>query len=603
MVKMNEKRKMKKNDDRKEKKNVETNDVEKENNTTDINFDTLYSSNYNISLIANKNTESKIDDENKQNKKICIKQNKETSNNIQYSDVNEMKDNTEAEHTADPMINNNDYCSNIYETHDKVSSDAKLYINNSSNIYETEHNDATLIVKNEKIQSNYNSNMYETEHNDATPINYNAKLQTNYNSNIYETEHEYHNTTSVINNNTKLHGNADHYNSNIYETENKNNTTVINNNAKVQANYSSNIYETEHKNSINELVSTEIQTKEHINTSESENTGNDIQTQDNASNIYEIQDNSKIYDITYNTNIETIAPSDVMNYSSNITVNNKTTNNSTNYYELLQSFTLKNAYNKFTNLKVTFGEFIAGLPVLSQKNIKKLFVISYKIETQEFINLTNEKDRNTRYLSTLCCLNKIKTLCLQSKVVDKTDKIMYIFNYLYPLRTKDVFANIRSALCEYLVEFIIISDLFDKHFDYFTKFIKDKKDSVRKKAIKGCIKMIQFAVKDNTKEQNKNDDINNGNMEDDIIKQGNVEKNTNVTMTMNDKQKKIYNLLNHLFTRNKKYLLNMLENDKGLHDAMQDLLTLIYKYFPNFSNNQGGLGSQPPSGDSWATLD
>lgn len=160
----------------------------------------------------------------------------------------------------------------------------------------------------------------------------------------------------------------------------------------------------------------------------------------------------------------------------------------------------KEIMNEFKELNITIKEFIQNLPPISQKNITKLLLLIENIE--DIIPLTREHDRNTRFISTVICLLKIKIL-LMKKSKDH-DLIFTLFDEVFILRYKDVDANIRMICVENLTEYIYLNDIFrtKEYGKYLGWALEDKNDGVKKKAIKGCLKILEI-IKCDTKTKNK----------------------------------------------------------------------------------------------------
>lgn len=161
----------------------------------------------------------------------------------------------------------------------------------------------------------------------------------------------------------------------------------------------------------------------------------------------------------------------------------------------IESSKSSNIHTNFLMLNIPIQDFISSLPTLNKKQMKKLYILTSNkdIHTPSLITLTTEKDRNTRLLSTLSCLNRIKVFLLYAKKnSDYEEEIFQMYDEVFLHRCKDIDSSIRSSCYEYLCEFMLISDLFRKK-EFFKQLInglEDKNDSVRKKSVKGCAKIF-----------------------------------------------------------------------------------------------------------------
>lgn len=177
----------------------------------------------------------------------------------------------------------------------------------------------------------------------------------------------------------------------------------------------------------------------------------------------------------------------------NIDLNTTTENR--NLY-ILEASQPKDIYQNFLKQDISIEDFIMNLPFLNTKQMKRLFAltINRKIETKPLVLLTKERDRNVRTISTMCCLNRGKAFLIHAKKnKDFEGDIMQIYDEVFLHRCKDIDFAIRASCYEHLCEFIMTSDLFRKKefIRALLNGLEDKNDSVRRKTMKGCVKIFE----------------------------------------------------------------------------------------------------------------
>ncbi|KAM0685882.1 hypothetical protein COBT_002903 [Conglomerata obtusa] len=164
------------------------------------------------------------------------------------------------------------------------------------------------------------------------------------------------------------------------------------------------------------------------------------------------------------------------------------------YVSFLENTSTKELIIEFKNLDVSIKDFIKNLPPLTQKNLKKLYVITNSIEMVDLVDLTKEKDRIVRFISTCCCCSKMKFLLFKLKVNNKFEKeINFLFDNVFLSRYRDIDPNIRAVCIETLSEIILSDVRFKKktYLNYIGNSLIDKNENVRKKSLKASLNFIE----------------------------------------------------------------------------------------------------------------
>ncbi|ADM11372.1 cohesin [Encephalitozoon intestinalis ATCC 50506] len=132
-----------------------------------------------------------------------------------------------------------------------------------------------------------------------------------------------------------------------------------------------------------------------------------------------------------------------------------------------------------------------------QNKIKKLcrvFDSLSNYDTGLIVNLTRDGNRMLRYVSTYLMLNKIKQWVIDGRGFEVVEAM---YDEVFLVRFRDVDFNIRAACVEFMCEWIISAPgIFNLpcYLKYIGWALSDKNDSVRRKGISSCTRLVRKKI-------------------------------------------------------------------------------------------------------------
>lgn len=128
------------------------------------------------------------------------------------------------------------------------------------------------------------------------------------------------------------------------------------------------------------------------------------------------------------------------------------------------------------------------------KKLCKVFCALRNCNTDAIVELTRDRNRMLRHISTYLVLSKIKQWIEEEKGFGIVEKM---YDEVFLVRFRDVDFNIRAMCVDFMCEWTIAAPrIFNKpcYLKYIGWALSDKNDTVRRKALNACIRLITTEV-------------------------------------------------------------------------------------------------------------
>lgn len=128
------------------------------------------------------------------------------------------------------------------------------------------------------------------------------------------------------------------------------------------------------------------------------------------------------------------------------------------------------------------------------KRLSRAFNSLSNYDTSPVVELTRDRNRVLRYVSTFLMLSKIKQWIVEGKGFGTVETM---YDEVFLVRFRDVDFHIRAACVEFMCEWVVsVPEIFNSpcYLKYIGWALSDKSDVVRRKAVSSCMRLVHKKI-------------------------------------------------------------------------------------------------------------